>query len=217
MDAKHRSTTGIDLGLFKRYAASELVLEKGAPIFFRGDRAHFFHILRTGRVKMVRMNEEGKEFVQGYFAPGQSFGEPPFFIDEDYPATAVAVEPSVVLRMQRNDYARLVAEHPEVERRLIAVLSRRLFYKATMLGEIATGEATHRLGTLIGYLASQEPEIDEDGPEIFVVPYTRQQLADMTGLRVETVIRGIKKLEEQGILAIERGKIAWDRTNEKKR
>jgi CRP-like cAMP-binding protein len=41
------------------------------------------------------------------------------------------------------------------------------------------------------------------------VPFTRQQLADMTGLRVETVVRSIKAMEHKGVLEIEDGKILW--------
>ena len=41
----------------------------------------------------------------------------------------------------------------------------------------------------------------------FVVPVTRQEIADMTGLRVETVIRKVGLLEEQGKLYISDRKI----------
>ena len=39
------------------------------------------------------------------------------------------------------------------------------------------------------------------------VNLTRQQIADMTGLRVETVIRTIKNLEHKGDLVIDKGKV----------
>ena len=41
----------------------------------------------------------------------------------------------------------------------------------------------------------------------FCIPYTRQQIADMTGLRVETVIRTVKKLQREGKLEIRQHKI----------
>ena len=41
------------------------------------------------------------------------------------------------------------------------------------------------------------------------MPFTRQQLADMTGLRVETVVRTVKTMEQQGALEIADGKILW--------
>lgn len=200
-------THTIDTTILERHSASEVHLDKGQPVFFRGDQAHFFHVVRSGQIKMVRMSEEGREFVQGYFGPGESFGEPPFFVDEPYPATAVAVEPTVVLRLQRDDFNRLLAEHPEIQQALLRALSRRIHYKAVMLGELATGEATHRIEVLIEYLRRHAEEGTETDP--YRVPFTRQQLADMTGLRVETTIRAVKSLEEEGLLEIRSGKIVW--------
>jgi CRP/FNR family transcriptional regulator, cyclic AMP receptor protein len=86
------------------------------------------------------------------------------------------------------------------------VLSGRLVYKSMMLAEIAVEEAEHRLATLIGYLRSTDPA----GQALpYRVPFTRQQLADMTGLRVETVVRTIKAMEQQRALEIVDGKILW--------
>ena len=86
------------------------------------------------------------------------------------------------------------------------VLSGRLFYKSMMLAEIAVEEAEHRLGTLIEYFRAAEAK---GGTGRYRVPFTRQQLADMTGLRVETVVRSIKSMEHKGALEIEDGKIVW--------
>ncbi|HEY0176974.1 MAG TPA: helix-turn-helix domain-containing protein, partial [Pedobacter sp.] len=83
---------------------------------------------------------------------------------------------------------------------LIKTLSDRLFYKSMMLEELANEQAEHRLRTLIVYLSR---DIDK-GTSLNV---TRQALADMSGLRVETVIRTIKKLADTGEIKLLRGKI----------
>jgi CRP-like cAMP-binding protein len=46
-------------------------------------------------------------------------------------------------------------------------------------------------------------------PDCNKIKLTRQQIADMTGLRVETVIRTIKQLEEKGEVTIEKGKVYY--------
>jgi len=83
---------------------------------------------------------------------------------------------------------------------MIKTLSNRLFYKSMMLEELANEQAEHRLHTLIGYLW-------RDLEKGQVLNVTRQALADMSGLRVETVIRTIKKMALAGELKLERGKI----------
>jgi CRP-like cAMP-binding protein len=190
--------------LFQRYGARVLELDRGETLFDQGTTASSFYQVRSGKVKMVSYNEQGREFVQGLFTEGQSFGEPPFFNDMPYPAAAVAVEPSTVWRCGREAFLRLLAEHPAIHLALTKVLSGRLMYKSMMLAEIAVEEAEHRLGTLIEYFRKSAAPSGS-----FRVPFTRQQLADMTGLRVETVVRSIKAMEHKGVLEIEDGKILW--------
>lgn len=156
---------------------------------------------------MSNYSDEGKEFVQGYFTDGQSFGEPPFFSKGPYPASAVAVEPSTVWKISRENFLALLKDNFDIHCELTATLSSRLIYKATMLSELAIEEAEHRLITLIHYFKHQN---NPDSTKDYILPLTRQQLADMTGLRVETVIRCIKSLEHKKILSInDDSKIVW--------
>jgi CRP-like cAMP-binding protein len=190
--------------ILQAFGARAMAFDKGETIFHQGATASHFFLVRSGRVKMTSYNEAGREFVQGYFDEGQSFGEPPFFNHLPYPASAVAVEQSEVWRIPREPFLDLLRAYPEIHLRLTQVLSGRLAYKAMMLAEIAVEEAEHRLMTLMEYLRAAA---GTSGRREFRVPLTRQQLADMTGLRVETVIRSVKALEARGLLRIDDGKI----------
>ena len=143
--------------LWQRYGARVVHLAKGETLFDQGTTASSFHQVKSGRVKMVSYNEQGREFVQGMFTEGQSFGEPPFFNDVPYPAAAIAVVDSEVWTCGREGFLRLLAEHPAIHLELTKVLSGRLVYKSMMLAEIAVEEAEHRLGTLIEYLRTTDP------------------------------------------------------------
>lgn len=200
------STLMIPDQLWQSYGARVVRLVKGETLFDQGMTASSFYQVKSGRVKMVSYNEQGREFVQGLFTEGQSFGEPPFFNDVPYPAAAVAVVDSEVWACGRAAFLRLLAEHPAIHLELTKVLSGRLVYKSMMLAEIAVEEAEHRLATLIEYLRGTDPT---GAAGAYRVPFTRQQLADMTGLRVETVVRSIKVMEQRGVLEIEDGKILW--------
>lgn len=192
--------------LWQRYGGRIVQLAKGETVFDQGQTASCFFQVRHGSVKMVSYNEHGREFVQGLFTDGQSFGEPPFFNDVPYPAAAVAVVDSAVWRCGREPFLRLLAEQPEIHLRITKVLSGRLVYKSMMLAEIAVEEAEHRLSTLIEYFKA----IEASGRLEYRVPLTRQQLADMTGLRVETVVRSIKAMEQKHLLTIDdSGKVVW--------
>jgi CRP/FNR family transcriptional regulator, cyclic AMP receptor protein len=190
--------------LLMRYGAEALTFDKGTMLFSQGDEAEYFWQVARGNVKMSQFSRQGREFVQGYFTAGQTFGEPAFLAKVPYPASAYTVEHSIVWRVGRDSMTKLLKEHFEIQMWLLETLSNRLIYKSLMLAEVAIEEAEHRLKMLIKYLAREhDPEHD------YTVTLTRQQLADMTGLRVETVIRTIKNLELQGYLAIRNRRIVW--------
>lgn len=197
----------------KKFKAAIVTLKKGDMLFQQGDAALFFTIVKSGRIKMSNYSDDGKEFVQGYFTAGQSFGEPPFFSEVAYPASAIAMEKSEVWKIPRDVFLKLLKDNFEIHLDLMKVLSGRLIYKSTMLSELAIEEAEHRLVTLIHYLLDQNLDLKKSPLKL---SFTRQQLADMTGLRVETVIRSIKSLEQKHLLDIDDdGKIVWKSTAKK--
>jgi CRP-like cAMP-binding protein len=191
--------------VWRRHGATLVRLARGQTLFEQGAEAASFYQVQHGNVKMVSATEGGREFVQGMFGDGQTLGEPPFFAEAAYPASAVAVDPSTVWSCRRASFLTLLAANPDVHLELTRALSERLIYKSMMLAEIAVEEAEHRLVTLIEYFRSTQAPVG--GP--YRVTLTRQQLADMTGLRVETVVRTVKAMEQKGLLRIEEGKVIW--------
>lgn len=201
--------------LLRKYKARLVRVKKNEIIFQAGDPATNFHIVKFGRVKMATYSRDGREFVHGYFVEGQSFGEPPFFNHIPYPSSGVAVVDSEVWKCPYNSFMKLLKENFDIHLKVTEVLSGRLVYKSIMLSELAGEEADHRLTTLIEYFRK---ETDVPPGEVYKVPFTRQQLADMTGLRVETVIRCIKVMEQKGALRLtDDGKILWGTTSTRAR
>ena len=184
--------------LLKRHNARVIIVEKGQTVFREGESANSFFVVKRGKVKMVNVSKEGKEFVQGYFSEGESFGEPPFFTEERYPASAIAVTPGEIWKIGRIDFLRLLRENFAVHLDMTRALGLRLIFKSIMLSEIAIEEAEHRVRTLLNYLR----ESSRGDRKAVVVPFSRQQLADMSGLRVETVIRIVKNLESKKIVKL---------------
>jgi CRP-like cAMP-binding protein len=176
--------------------------KKNTAIFDRGAKALNYYQMKSGEVKMVNYSPDGQEFIQGFFKEGQSFGEPPLFGNFAYPASAICCQDSQVYKLTKDHFFELLEKHFEIHRRFNELLSKRLQYKGMILNEISSHPPEHRIFTLINFLKSSfSPETK------FTVPYTRQQIADMTGLRVETVIRTVKKMEDSGDLSIENHKI----------
>lgn len=190
----------IEKELLEQYGAVEKHFKKSTVIFELNTSANYYFQLLSGEVKMNNYNEDGKEFIQGFFKSGESFGEPPLFIERLYPANAVATEDSILLVIGKEQFSKLLLEHPKVAILIIEKLAQRLHYKATMAAEIASEDPEHRVLQLIDYSIKHfNLNQNKDG---YLVDFTRQQIGDLTGLRVETVIRAIKSLEKKRLLEI---------------
>ena len=187
------------------FGACKEIYHKGDQLFGEGEIAlNFFQII-SGEIKMNNYNADGKEFIQGLFVDGQSFGEPPLLADVKYPANAEAIKTSEVLKLPKLNFLELLTQHPETHLKLTRTLAKRLFYKAIMVSEISSQDPEHRIIRILDYLKRYVHHID--GEFKFKVNLTRQQIADLTGLRVETVIRAMKGLEKKGEIKIKSGKV----------
>jgi CRP-like cAMP-binding protein len=180
-------------GLKKSFAKNETVFEEG------NIPTHYYQIV-YGEIKMSNYNDDAREFIQGIFYKGQSFGEPPLFLNQKYPANAIAVEDSEVLLLSKNSFMKLLEENSAISLKIIENLAQRLYYKSVMAAEMSTQEPEHRVLKLIDHgIAYFNFKKNENG---YLINFTRQQIGDLTGLRVETVIRTIKALEKKGVLKI---------------
>jgi CRP/FNR family cyclic AMP-dependent transcriptional regulator len=152
---------------------------------------------------MVTYSLDGKEFIQGLFYQGDCFGEPPLFCNFPYPGSATTLIDTKILRIPKDRFFDLLKDHFEIHIQLDRILCERLKYKNMILSEISFYDPEHRIISLLSYLKSKSPAPNQR----FQVPLTRQQLADMSGMRVETVIRTIKRMEETGKLQLQDHKI----------
>lgn len=188
--------------LLLEYGATLESLPPDELIFSEKTDARFYYQIKTGKIKMFNLNESGREFIQGLFADGDSFGEPPLFADIKYPASAATVKQSEFYKLSKEKLMDLLGEHPKIGLKFTRAMAKRLYYKAMILNEITNHPPEHRILTLIDYLKKKHGTT-----EAYKVKLTRQQIADLTGLRVETVIRAVKQLEQDGEIEIIKRKV----------
>ena len=174
--------------------------KKGEVVYEPGQHPKYVYFIKSGEVRMATVNQDGREFIQGVFKAKQHFGESALLLDCPYLAYTIASRDTEIILLDRAAFMEMIEDNRSFSMDLIMTMSKRLFYKSMMLEELANEQAEHRLYTLINYLCQDL----ENGATLNM---TRQTLADMSGLRVETVIRSIKKLAASGEVKLIRGKI----------
>lgn len=183
----------------RKYKPSEI-------IFSEGDVPNFYYQIIEGDVKLNNYNDDGKEVIQTLLEDGQSIGESLLFMDKLYPMNAIALSHCSVLRLPKKVFLDLMKLYPDICLEMNRVLSQRLYFKLIMTQNMSSQNPTAKLKVLMDYLKSFQKE---QSPYSFMIPLTRQQMASLTGLCVETAIRTIKGMERDKIVRIENRKILY--------
>ncbi|APV44175.1 cAMP-binding domain of CRP or a regulatory subunit of cAMP-dependent protein kinase [Dehalogenimonas formicexedens] len=176
--------------------AEEKQFVQGEYFFWEGGAPDNFFLLISGRVKVIKHGSQGRETAVAFFSPGEIFGEVAVLEDKPYPASAVALETSAALSINRQAFRDFVRRHPEVTLAMIGILSGRLREAQSRLHDLAGERVEQRLSRTLYRLYSKL------GPEL---PFTRQDLADMSGTTLETTVRYLSRLKQEGIITSKRG------------
>lgn len=184
-------------GVFKKIKAGEIIFQEGvhSPLYYQ---------LVEGKVRWVNINEQGKEFIQILIEPGECFGEFALFDDGPFAATAIADEDSVIIRLHKDSFYEILKENPQLHFEFSKLLTQRLRFKFLILKELANHNPENSISSLLKYFKEHHKNICTKCNKLKL---TRQQIADMTGFRVETVIRTMKNMQQKGELIINKGKV----------
>jgi CRP-like cAMP-binding protein len=157
-------------------------------------------------LKIYNVNSEGKEFIQSIFSTNRILGEAAILGEfMTYPTNCIALTEAILWQLSKKNFLMLLNNHPKIYFLISKNLAKRFYYKSMIAKEVSFENPEHRIITLLLYLKhfiynSQEPFE-------YCVELSRQDIANLTGLRVETVIRSVKKLEANNRLIIRNHKI----------
>lgn len=183
----------IDTDLLYTWGAVAKKVPKNTIIFYEDDPPLSFYQILEGTVKMSYTNEDGKDLTIGIFEKGNSFGEPPLFIEQPYPASAIAQTDCVLLKLSKTNFISFLQENPDIQIKILKVFAWKIYNKIVFSKNIINHKPEYRIKYFLDNLKKQN---NVTACQKMRIPYTRQEIADFTGLRVETVIRTISLMNK---------------------
>lgn len=163
--------------------------KKGQFIFREGDPADSFHFLKEGSVKCVKTSPDGKEVTLKVLMPGDLFCcDAAVFEGGTHPGCAQPMGDVSVLRLSKKAYYDLLRRNPDAALDVIKYLGHRLNEAQENAKLLALDRAEQRMASLLIKLAARAGVREPDGIRL-TVRLTRQDLADMAGIAVETATR----------------------------
>lgn len=190
--------------ILTEYGAVETIFEKDDFLFEVGMSPNYYYYIVSGQVKLNIYDDDNKEFIFSFYQRGHNLGEGSIFLNKKYICNAIAVETTSVLILAKDLFLLMLKENYEEFLKISHNLANKLYFQEVMAPTISSQDAEKRVMTLLNYLKTKWTS---NTNEKYTVDLTRQEIADMTGLRVETVIRTIRKLKDHNELKVVNSKI----------
>ena len=170
---------------------------KGEIIFSEGDAGNGFYVAVEGQVKIFKLSLEGKEKILHIFGPGEPFGEVPVFSGENFPANAQATAACELLFFPRQAFVGLIAAHPSLALKMLAMLSKRLRQFTIQIEHLALKEVPGRLAAYLLYLSKEQ-----QSSTVVTLQISKGQLASLLGTIPETLSRILTRMDTQGYIRV---------------
>jgi CRP-like cAMP-binding protein/AmiR/NasT family two-component response regulator len=169
--------------------------KKNQIIHYESDRAIGIYLVISGKIKTVKMSEDGRELMTGMYHANDFLGVNTILSDETYTDTATALEDSQVCFFPKEQVEELLKLYPDVAEKFIKILSNEIRSKDTHLLQLAYQSVRKRIAESLLRLFRQEEAAKGDSINI-----TRDDLAAMSGTASETVSRTLTEFRNEGLI-----------------
>jgi len=187
------------IGTRKSYKKNDVILmeeESGTALF----------VIVTGKVKVARCSNDGREVILTILSDSDFFGEMAILDGLTRSATVTSLEGTELFLLQRNDFMNLLHEHPEISVALLQELTKRLRAADMKIKALSLKDAEGKVATVILQLADDIGKIKQGKVEIDKLPL-QQDLANMAGTSRETISRTLHSFAKKGLVELEGSKL----------
>lgn len=181
--------------------------KKGQTLYFQGNPAFGLYCINSGKIKISKVANDGKETIIRIAGPGDVLGHQNIFSQDNYTSTATVIEEAMVCFMDRNYMVKLIESQPSIAINIIKKLSNEVNLTENQSAAMSHKNVRERLAELLLYL-KETYGVQEDNRVRLNIKLTREEMASMIGTANETVIRFISELRDDGIVEQE-GKIIF--------
>lgn len=181
-------------------------LQPKETLFRKGDPGNQLYGILSGSLKITNTGTDGKDVLFSLMGPGEVVGEIALLDSEDRSATAVAVEETELLTLDRRELIPFLESHPRATIGLAGVLAARVRHLSERAEDRQTMPLPGRMAKKLLALAKQHGKRPIVGGPV-EVRLPQQDLGDLVGTTRESVNKQLRAWEEEGIVELKRGRV----------
>ena len=179
--------------------------KKNEIIYKEGDKPSGLICLSSGKVKIFKEGVGGREQIVRMAKPVGFIGYRALFAEENYLASAVAIEDSIICTIEKNALSRLLRENAELSMNIIKSLASELGFSNTRTVTLTQKHIRGRLAESLIFLKDTYG-FEEDG-ETIKVYLSREDIANLSNMTTSNAIRTLSAFAGEEIITLEGRKI----------
>lgn len=170
------------------------LFKKNQVVHYEGDSATGIYLVLSGKIKTIKMAEDGRELMTGIYQTDDFLGINIILSNKPHDDTATALEDSYLCFFPKAQFDELLRLYPDVAGKFLKILSNEIRNKDAYLLQLAYQSVRKRIAEAILRLFQQH----EDG--IDTVSISRDDLAALSGTASETVSRTLTEFKNEGLI-----------------
>ena len=175
--------------------------KKGDYVIHEDEKATHLHVVRVGKVKLVKHTAQGKDVIVDIAADGEPLSLESVFEGRGYAVSAIAAEKSTVVLIEKNQLLKIYEGNPNLMRSALAEMSRKSRELIRQIKELSVGKVDSRIANLILRLGDKIGQGGFGRGTVKIdIHLSRQDIADFTGTTVETAIRTMSRFAKSGMV-----------------
>ncbi|MDP2088566.1 MAG: response regulator [Flavobacteriaceae bacterium] len=171
--------------------------KKENTIYYEGNNSKYLYFIGKGEVKTYKITSDGKELITGMYKEGDYFGYSSFFINSSHSEYAVCLTNCNIYKILKEDIIDLVEKNHLFAFEFIKRLSKNVKEVKEQLLQMAYGSVRKKTASTLLNLAKKSSIENE-------IKISRSDLASLTGIAKETLIRTLTDFKEEGLISTSR-------------
>jgi CRP/FNR family transcriptional regulator len=189
----------------------EVLIERKKPlqpregVFLSGEPFTSIYAVRSGSIKSVCIDADGREQVTGFYFPGELFGWHGL-ANEHYQNTAIALETTSLCEIPYEKLDNLGNSIPSVQKYVMKLISREINADQQLIALLAGNSAQQKLASLLLSISDRLVQQKLSSTRLWL-PMSRGEIGNYLGLTVETVSRVLGHFQRKKYLAVNKKEI----------
>lgn len=176
-------------------------------VYFEGDPGENLYLVATGKMKLMRNTLSGRNVLLDILQAGEYFGHLSISSQESYRETAVAQTDCCILQISAQNFEKVLNRYPDVTLKVLQAVGQRLGESQEIIKQLSVYTVEQRIAATLLRVARKLGEQQQTGM-LIQIPFSRQDLASMTGTTIETVSRVMSRFAAEGLISTGRKWVA---------